>query len=336
MKQVLEKLTSESNQQWPEVFNLIKDELSTVENNLTSKLPTTSSLLKEIVSYIFNAGGKRIRPALSLLIAKATGNLTNKHIVLCELTELIHTASLIHDDIIDSAKLRRGRETVNNLWNDKISVITGDFLFAEASVRLGELENTEIVKIYAKVLSDLCNGELEQYSSLFNTAISWEQYIRKSTTKTASLFAAACKSAAMLNAQEKDVISQADDFGKNLGIAFQIIDDTLDFTSTEKKSGKEVAADLKQGIITAPVLFALEINDERAKQLKLLIENRFNANEKDFDITLRLVHELGGCEKARQLAQSYLNNAKKNLGFVRNNVIKDSILKIVDFIFLRK
>ena len=327
MKQTLEK---------PELFKLISTELSIVEENLTSKLPAKSSLLKEIISYIFNAGGKRFRPALSLLIAKATGKIDKKHIILCELTELIHTASLIHDDIIDSSKLRRGRETVNSLWNDKISVITGDFLFAQASVRLGELENTEIVKIYAKVLSDLCDGEIEQYASLFNPNITWEQYLQKSMTKTASLFAAACKSAAMLNNQDKDIINQAEKFGNYLGIAFQIIDDTLDFTSSVKKSGKEVAADLKQGIITAPVLFALQVNDERAKQIKTLIENRFNNNDKDFDKALRLVHEFGGCEKAKELANDYLNNAKNNLSFIKDFKIKNSLNQIANCIISRE
>ncbi len=335
MRQALEKLSKEKPQQWPELFKLISIELSTVEENLTLKLPAKSNLLKEIISYIFSAGGKRFRPALSLLIAKATGNIDKKHIILCELTELIHTASLIHDDIIDSSKLRRGRETVNSLWNDKISVITGDFLFAQASVRLGELENTEIVKIYAQVLSDLCDGEIEQYSSLFNPNITWDQYLQKSTTKTASLFAAACKSAAMLNNQNIDIVIKTENFGSCLGIAFQIIDDTLDFTSTVKESGKDVACDLKQGIITAPVLFALQTNDGRARQIKTLIENRFNNDEREFDKTLRLVHELGGCEKAKQLANDFLNRAKENLSFVKDLEIKNSLNQITDCILSR-
>ena len=180
MKQVIEKLNKEKPQQWPELFNIINKELLILEENLTNKLPAKSKILSEIIKYVFEAGGKRLRPALCFLTAKATGTITNKHIALAELTELIHTASLIHDDIIDSAKLRRGRETVNNLWNDKISVIAGDFLFAQASVRLGELENTEIVKIYANVLSDLCDGEIEQYSLAYNTNISWEKYLNKS------------------------------------------------------------------------------------------------------------------------------------------------------------
>lgn len=335
MKQTLEKITKERLTQWPDFFNVINKELLIVEESLISKLSVKSKLLSEIVKYIFQAGGKRFRPALCLLIAKSTGNITSKHIILAELTELIHTASLIHDDIIDSAKLRRGIETINSLWNDKISVITGDFLFAEASIRLGILENTEIVKIYAKVLSDLCDGEIEQYSYKFNTSTSWDYYLHKSTTKTASLFAACCKSSAILNNKDIKIVEEAERFGNNLGIGFQIVDDILDFTSSIKEAGKEVGADLKQGIITAPTLFALNSTDERTKQLRNLIENRFNNDEREFDMAIRLVHELGGCEKAKQLASDYLNKAKENLTFVQDSFLKSHLFKTTDYILER-
>ena len=153
MRQAIEKLELANSVHWPGFLNVISKELSHVEENLIYHLPSQSKILSEIIKHILNAGGKRIRPAICLLTAKATGGVNPKHIILSELTELIHTASLIHDDIIDSATLRRGQETINTLWNDKISVISGDFLFAQASIRLGILENTEIVKIYAKVLS---------------------------------------------------------------------------------------------------------------------------------------------------------------------------------------
>ena len=330
MEQLIKKLNQERKIKWPDSFEIIASELNIVEENLTTQLPVKSKLLKEIISYIFLAGGKRLRPALSLLFAKATGNITKKHIVLSELTELIHTASLIHDDIIDSAKLRRGRETINSLWNDKISVISGDFLFAQASVRLGILENSEIVKIYANVLSELCDGEIEQYSLLFNTNITWDDYIQKSTSKTASLFSACCKSAAILNSAEENIIEQAKNFGLFLGIAFQIVDDILDFTSSSDNLGKEVCSDLKRGIITAPTLFALNSSDERTKQIRVLIENRFNEAEVDFDKVIRLIFELGGCDKAKELAQAYIKKAVTSLSFINNYEIRSTLTKIAD------
>jgi len=167
MKQAIIKKTFEARATRPEFLTYIQDELKLAEQKLYSNIPQKDNLLSEIISYILKAGGKRIRPSLSLLIAKGTGQVIKKHIVLAELTELIHTASLIHDDIIDSSLLRRGKETINSLWNNKVSVIAGDYLFAQASVRLGEIENNEIVKIYAKVLSDLCCGEIEQFVNKF-------------------------------------------------------------------------------------------------------------------------------------------------------------------------
>lgn len=332
MKTILSNIYKEKTKQRPNLFDIVEKELSLVEENLNKKLQAKSKLLKEIVTYIFNAGGKRIRPALCLLISKATGEINDKHITLAELTELIHTASLIHDDIIDSANLRRGKETINSLWNDKISVISGDFLFAEASIKLGELENTEVVKIYAKVLSDLCDGEIEQYTKKFNVNISWEYYLQKTTTKTASLFAALCKSAAILNSTSKEIIDEANSFGNNLGIAFQITDDILDFTSSSFEIGKEVGSDLKQGIITAPTLFAINSSDERVNQIKKLIENRFNNNENDFDKVIRLIFELGSCERAKQLALEYINKAKDNLSFVKDQKLKSKLFEIADYI----
>lgn len=333
MKQAIEK--KEEEYIGSEFLEPINKELSDVENKLHSNAPDANNLLSEIITYILKAGGKRIRPAFSLLLAKGTGEITEKHIILAELTELIHTASLIHDDIIDSASIRRGTETLHTLWNDKISVIVGDYLFAQASVRLGELENNEIVKIYAKVLSDLCSGEIEQYANKFKINISWEYYIHKSHSKTASLFAAACQCSAMLNNLNKIEIEQANNFGKYIGIAFQIKDDLLDFTSTTKKLGKNLFSDLKEGIITAPTLFALNSNDKRSEELKKLIESRFNNSEKSFDEAIRLVFELGGIEKAHELAQKYINDATSNLGFVKNQIFKKHLENAANFIIKR-
>ena len=330
MKQALEKINSEQNLKWPAFFSAINKELDQVEENLTKKLPAKSKLLKEVLTHIFLSGGKRLRPALSLLMAKATKGINNKHIVLSELTELIHTASLIHDDIIDSAKLRRGNQTVNNLWNDRISVISGDFLFGQASVKLGELENTEIVKVYANVLSDLCDGEIEQFTLLFDISITLEKYIEKSISKTASLFAACCKSAAILNNCNLDTIEKANNFGLNFGIAFQIVDDILDFTSNAKEIGKEVSSDLKQGIITAPTILALNSSDERAKQIKYLLETRFANKESDFDTAIRLIFELGGCDKAKSLAISYSDKAINSLDFISDLKLKASLVNITE------
>ncbi|MBI1858540.1 MAG: polyprenyl synthetase family protein [Candidatus Melainabacteria bacterium] len=335
MKQAIIKKTFEARATRPEFLTYIQDELKLVEQKLYSNIPQKDNLLSEIISYILKAGGKRIRPSLSLLIAKGTGQVIKKHIILAELTELIHTASLIHDDIIDSSLLRRGRETINSLWNNKVSVIAGDYLFAQASVRLGEIENNEIVKIYAKVLSDLCCGEIEQFVNKFKTNISWNYYIDKSMSKTGSLFAAACKGAAILNELSVSEIELANNYGRCVGIAFQIKDDLLDFTSSAEELGKESCSDLKNGLITAPTLFALTSEDSRKEQLKQLIESEFKTDHENYDKAIRLVHELGGCEKAEELADKYIREAKNSLSFIKDNVIKEHLSTAADFIVKR-
>lgn len=332
MKQVIEKKKSGLQYVGPEFVEPVLTELQLVEEKLLSNAPANNNILADAVKYILKAGGKRIRPTLSLLIAKGTGSISSKHIILAELTELIHTASLIHDDILDGASIRRGQETLHMLWNDKVSVITGDYLFAQASVRLGELENTDIVKIYAKVLSDLCSGEIDQYEHKFKINISWEYYIHKSTSKTASLFAAACKGAAIINGLNKNEIELASNFGKSIGIGFQIKDDLLDFISKSKDTGKNTFSDLKNGIITAPTLFALSSTDKRALQLKTLIESRFNNNPENFDEAIRLIFELGGIERSFELAKKYIDDAKNNLAFIENPTIKAYLETAAEYI----
>lgn len=335
MKDLLEKNKELKASSWPSFFMSISDELKIVEENLSEKMAAKSKLLSEIIKYIFNAGGKRIRPALCFLIAKGTGGVKEKHITQAELTELIHTASLVHDDIIDSATLRRGKETVNNVWNSKISVISGDYLFAEASIRLGILENTDIVKIYAKVLGDLCDGEIDQFAFKYNTEISWDYYIGKSTTKTASLFAAACKSAAIINNKSQDIIDKAEAYGKNLGIAFQVVDDILDFTSSDEVFGKDVGNDLKSGLITAPTLYALNANNEKSNKLKKLIESRFTENEGSFAEAINLIKELDGCSQATKLAKDYVQKAKSQLDFIESAEIRTDLEKTADYMLNR-
>lgn len=334
MKNLIEKnITSTKEKKWPQYFGSISNSLNTLENNLCNNLAKKGGLLSSILSHIFQAGGKRLRPALGFLIAKGTGEITEKQIILGELTELIHTASLIHDDIIDSANYRRGKETINNLWNDKISVISGDFLFAQASVRLGLLENTEIVKIYANVLSDLCEGEIDQFARKYDTNIDWDYYISKSKAKTASLFAAVCKSAAMLNELDNETIKKANDFGNNLGISFQIVDDILDFTSNQKDLGKDVCGDLKQGLITAPTLYALEESSDKSERLRKLINGRFTNSENDFNEAIKIVHELKGVKKAELLARDYMEKAKENLSIIDNEIIKNDLELLTHAVF---
>jgi all-trans-nonaprenyl-diphosphate synthase len=220
----------------------VKPEMQLVDTWLTSNLIDDNAFVSDLLSQVFKAGGKRLRPALTILSSKASlkdgDEISRLHIILAVLTELIHTASLVHDDVIDQASLRRGESTVNRKWNDKLAVLIGDLLFAQASICLARLMNPQIVGIYGQVLGDLCAGEIRQMRQQFSSAVDWDAYIQKSVHKTASLFAAGCQSSAILNRREEAVVASLKDYGVNLGVCFQLVDDLLDVTGNTDQLGK--------------------------------------------------------------------------------------------------
>jgi all-trans-nonaprenyl-diphosphate synthase len=329
-------------------FESIHLDLEIVDKNLSVELPKICGPLAEIISFIMSASGKRIRPALALLVGYLTSldseslkstnsgkaSLKPQHFILAELTELIHTASLVHDDLLDQSIQRRGQETIHLKWGTKVAVITGDFLFAQASVKLGEINNTEIVSIYAQVLAELCIGEINQAQSRFDLSkIDLNNYITKSTNKTASLFSAATKSAALLNQLPNHQVEQMFSYGQNLGIAFQIIDDLIDFTSESKELGKPAMGDLMQGIFTAPVIYALQ--DETVNlQLKELIKTRF-ADPGSLNEAKDLISSSGGFDKTLQLAESYVTKALTELESFPNSAYKENLQQIAQFVLKR-
>lgn len=317
----------------------VKEELELVEKFLNSNLVDDSPFIEELLGQVFKAGGKRIRPALSLLVGKASSNprgeLGRLHIILAVLTELIHTASLVHDDVIDNASLRRGQETVNRKWSDKLAVLTGDLLFAQASVCLSRLMNPPIVGIYGQVLGDLCAGEIRQMRQQFVLSTGWDAYIQKSIWKTASLFAAGTQSAAILNRCPDEVVMSMKEYGLNLGICFQIVDDLLDVTSDSNKLGKPAGSDLSQGLITAPTLFVLERGDKAAKRLEDLIRTRAVSSPEGVEESLELIRTNGGVEATVTLANKYAKLAGDSLARLQVSEYRDSLAQIVDWLLTR-
>jgi all-trans-nonaprenyl-diphosphate synthase len=293
----------------------------------------------ELLAQIFQAGGKRIRPAIVLLASRATARsdqeFSRLHIVLAVLTELIHSASLVHDDVIDSASLRRGKQTVNRKWNDRLAVLLGDLLFAQASICLARIMNPVVVGIYGQVLGDLCAGEIRQMRQQYSVNVDWDAYIHKSFCKTASLFAAGSHSGAILNACSDDVISSLKEYGRNLGICFQIVDDLLDVTGATDQMGQQPGSDLQSGILTAPALFILERNDATAQKLENLIKTRAINEITGAEEALTLIRENGGTEKTVELARKYGRSAKDCLTKLSASPYKNSLEELVDYILTR-
>jgi all-trans-nonaprenyl-diphosphate synthase len=313
-------------------------EIALVEDYLVTNLIDDNAFVGELLAQIFQAGGKRIRPAITLLCSKATsadGELGRLHIVLAVLTELIHTASLVHDDVIDRASTRRGVETINRRWNDRLAVLMGDLLFAQASICLSRIMNPVIVGIYGQVLGDLCAGELRQMRQQFSTTVDWDAYLKKSISKTASLFAAGSHSGAILNGCDDKVVAALKEYGLHLGLCFQLVDDLLDISASSVELGKQAGSDLQSGVVTAPALFVLERGDEAAKRLESLIKSRQVVEAEGNQEALALIRQHGGVEKTIELCRKYASLSQDALTSVPPSKFRNSLEMLVEYVITR-
>jgi all-trans-nonaprenyl-diphosphate synthase len=243
------------------LFSPVEEDLRVLTQNLKQLVGARHPILFAAAEHLFEAGGKRLRPAIVLLISRATmpnQEITPRHRRLAEITEMIHTASLVHDDVVDEAETRRSIPTVNSSFGNRVAVLAGDFLFAQSSWYLANLDNLAVVKLLSEVIMDLAEGEIRQGLSQFDPDLSIEAYLEKSYYKTASLMANSSKAAGVLSGVSAELADRLYLYGRHLGLAFQIVDDILDFTSSSETLGKPAVADLRQGHLTAPVLYALD------------------------------------------------------------------------------
>lgn len=285
---------------------------------------------------IFGASGKKIRPALVFLVSYATaqltglGGITPQHRQLAEIIEMIHTASMIHDDVLDESDKRRGKETVNQAFGTRVAVLAGDFIFAQTSWLLANLENLEVIKLISQVIKDFASGEIKQATNLYDCDITLQDYLRKSYCKTASLVAASTKGAAIFSGANTEVKERMYNYGKNLGLAFQIVDDILDLTRSSKELGKPAGSDLRKGNLTVPVLYALE----KEPGLRRLIQSEF-VDLEDLESAIKLVHHSGGIEKAHSLAREKGKLALEYLSCLQQGPMKSSLEGMVDYVLDR-
>lgn len=316
----------------------IDRDLVVLRENLKHVVGERHPMLLAAADQIFGAGGKKLRPVVCLLVARGTASLggfsdlNEKHRRIAEISEMLHTASLVHDDVLDDCTIRRGKPTVNSIFGTRIAVLAGDFLFAQSSWFLANLDNLEVIKLISQVIADFADGEISQAASLFDTTITLEKYLQKSHYKTASLIAASCRSAAVFSGVSEEVKTAMYNYGKHLGLAFQVVDDILDFTQSTEQLGKPQGQDLASGNLTAPVIFAL--SSTKRSELLPLIESQFKEDgtlEKAIDIIV----QGGGIEMARQLARQQGNLALQSLACLPDSQSKRSLELMVDYVLDR-
>ena len=307
----------------------VEQDLNIMTDNLKQLIGARHPILGAAAEHLFDAGGKRIRPAIVLLASRATMpdcELTPRHRRLAEITEMIHTASLVHDDVVDEADLRRNVETVNNLFGDKIAVLAGDFLFAQSSWYLANLDNLQVVKLLSEVIRDFAEGEIMQSINRFDIDASIDSYLDKTYYKTASLMANSAKAAAVLSDASTEVAENLYNYGRNLGLAFQIVDDILDFTGSTEVLGKPAGLDLASGKLTSPVFYALK----QQPYLEILIEREFSEPE-DIERAFDLIKNSDGIEQARQLAKDLAVKAAQSLGCLPASASKNALGELTNY-----
>ncbi|WP_449417396.1 solanesyl diphosphate synthase [Phormidium nigroviride] len=315
------------------LFSPVEEDLRLLTENLKQLVGARHPILYAAAEHLFGAKGKRVRPAIVLLISRATmpnQEISPKHRRLAEITEMIHTASLVHDDVVDDSDVRRGIPTVHSYFGNRVAVLAGDFLFAQSSWYLANLDNLEVVKLLSEVIMDLAEGEIQQGLNGFDTTLSIEAYLEKSYYKTASLIANSSKAAGCLSDVSAQLADDLYNYGRDIGLAFQIVDDILDFTGSTETLGKPAGSDLKSGNLTAPVLFALE----EKPYLEALIEREF-AQEGDIEQAIALVKDSKGIERSRELAAHHAQGAVVRLAGLPPSESKQALIDLADYVLSR-
>ncbi len=315
------------------LFAPVEADLCILTENLKNLVGDRHPILRLAAEHLFGAGGKRIRPAIVLLISRATmldQDITQRHRRLAEITEMIHTASLVHDDVVDESDMRRNVPTVNSLYTNRVAVLAGDFLFGQSAWYLANLDNLEVVKLLSEVIKDMAEGEIQQGLNRFVTSTTIEEYLEKTYNKTASLIANSAKSAGLLSGVSPELAANLYRYGRHIGLAFQIVDDILDFTGSTESLGKPAGSDLISGNLTIPVLYALE----EKPYLEVLTEREF-AQPDDWEQALAQVKESHGIERSRELAAHHAQLAVQSLVNLKPSESSKALIDLADYVLSR-
>jgi octaprenyl-diphosphate synthase len=315
------------------IQSLARTEMTAVDALIRQRLGSDVLLINQIAEHIIKAGGKRLRPMLTVLAARALGYSGNGHTALAAIIEFIHTATLLHDDVVDESDLRRGRKTANALWGNAPSVLVGDFLYSRAFQLMVTLDSMAIQKRLADTTNQIAEGEVLQLLHVHNPDTSEAAYLNVIERKTAVLFSAATGLAAHLAGADETLCQHMDAYGLHLGLAFQIADDVLDYAGDADALGKNLGDDLAEGKATLPVIHALANADQSTRQrLRSIIENGEGAAMPEVLAAIERAHSLHYC---REMAQQHAMAAKAALADVPGSEWKQALLDLADYAISR-
>ena len=310
-------------QKFSEIQALMKSDLEAMDEILVNRLDSNVDLINQMSQHIINSGGKRIRPLLLLMCARATNYKGDYHHSMAVVIELIHTATLLHDDVVDHSATRRGQETANELWGNAPSVLVGDFLYSRAFEIMVEPNSMQIMKILSKATNQISEGEVLQLLNIKNAKVSESEYFEVIERKTACLFKAACQIAGILSESNQNTIGALGSFGMHLGNAFQIIDDTLDYESDSLVMGKEIGDDLSEGKVTLPMIYALE--NTKGSEKEILSSAIKNADSSNIDNIVDILISVNAFGYSRKIAKNESTKALKSLEAIPNSDYRSAL-----------
>jgi octaprenyl-diphosphate synthase len=316
------------------LYGSVGSELRRVDTRLADELRSDHAQANEVIRHGIRLSGKRLRPALLLLAGQAVGPLRDEHITLAAVVEMIHTATLVHDDVLDEAAIRRHDDTVNARWNNETSVLLGDFLFTHAFYLASTLESTYACRTIGRATNIVCDGELRQTITSGDVNLSEDDYLAIVEAKTAELCACCCELGAYYAGGDEEIVARLAAFGRNLGIAFQIADDLLDLEGNESATGKSLGTDLAKRKMTLPLIHARDTLDssERKKFLAALAAGPASAREP----LLNYLSHQGSLDYTREQAQQYADRAHAELAFLADSPAKEALAALAEFAIARR
>jgi octaprenyl-diphosphate synthase len=320
-----------------DVLKEYKSDMERMERRIHESLGTDVPLIQQVSRYILGAGGKRFRPLLHLLSARLCGfHEHNSEYMIGTVIEYIHTASLLHDDVVDEAKIRRGRTAANSIWGNQASILVGDYLYSKAMYHSVRLQSQRVMDALSETTTTMSEGEVLQLMQIQNADIMEADYFRLVECKTGVLISAACRLGAIVS---KAPLSQEDaltSYGKKLGLAFQITDDTLDYAADQKQLGKVLGKDLAEGKVTLPLIFLMRRADEEERgNLRAMLRTEAMTDD-DLQYTLGLMEKYGAVDRALDVAQTLSNEAKAALSVFPDTAPRRALSALADYVVQRE
>jgi len=315
------------------IYEPVQEDLVKVEARLRSVCEVDFPRLSKLLAHSLKGGGKRIRPALVLLSGKFYHYDPGYLLPMATAVEILHTATLVHDDAIDNSAVRRGRPTINKMWGEDKAILLGDYLLGKSQELVADTQNLRVMRLFAQTFMTISSGELNQAFSAFNLEQTREQYLQRISSKTACLLSLATESGAILSQAPEKSVRALKGYGHNLGIAFQIVDDILDFIGTEEEMGKPVGSDLAQGTLTLPAILLLERYPED-NPVRRLFQNE--DRQRNIGLAMELVRNSSITEECYAVASDYCARACRNIKQLPDNASRRSLIELADYVVKRR